>query len=398
MTSPNSGTPPDAQPVETAKKNGKSLTLWSFSVLLFLAALTWLLLWVFYFQYYETTDDAYVNGNMVRISSVVEGSVVSYAAEDTYLVREGQLLVQLDETNYRVSYEKELSTLAVTMLEVRQMYDRVSANRAHLESQKSVLSKAKYDYENRVPLALAKAVSNEDLVHAQDDLLFAQFQVQQAEYELRVSMDAVGTFAMVDHPLIQQQRAKVREAFYKLKHCSIYAPCTGYVAQRSVQVGQSVLPTTALMSVIPENYLWVDANFKETQLPYMRIGQPAEVWLDLYGSRVLYKGTVLGIASGTGSIFSLLPPQNATGNWIKIVQRLPVRISLDPEVLRAHPGRLGLSAYVKVDLSEQQLPLLAQAPSAQPPTKTSVFEISFSEVNLLMDQLAAELLNSSPSS
>ena len=358
----------------------------------------WVLLWFFYFQYYESTDDAYVNGNMVEINSVVEGSVIFYAAEDTDLVVEGQILVQLDPTNYRILYEKELSGLGATVLEVKQMYDRIKVNRATVGRQQASVDKARYDFENRQHLVDSRAVSNEDFVHSQEDYRIAKSTLEQAEYELELSLNAVGPYTVLNHPLVEKQKAAVRDAYHRLRHCSIYAPCTGFVAQRSVQIGQSVRPNSPLMSLIPAGNVpglpvWVDANFKETQLKYMRIGQPAEVSLDIYGSRVLYKGRVLGIASGTGSVFSLIPPQNATGNWIKIVQRLPVRIYLDSKVLKDYPARLGLTAYVTVDLTRQDLPMLAPASSSAPATTTPVFDISMQDVDEAIDLIIAEALN-----
>lgn len=369
---------------DTNSRNRK--LVWVTGVII-LCAFLWLCYWLFYLQYHESTDDAYANGNMIYVNAAVPGSVVAFFADDTDLVQEGQLLILLDATAYRVAYEKELATLASTVLQVRQLYDSVLANQANVDNKRIAMKKALYDYDNRANLVGAKAVSNEEFIHAQDSLKMAQFDLKQAEHQLQVAQDAAGVTSIVQHPLIEQQKKNVLTAFYNLEHCSIYAPATGYVALRSVDVGQWATVTTALMAIIPTDYVWVDANFKETQLTYMRIGQPATVWFDLYGSRHPFKGKVLGIASGSGSVFSLIPPQNATGNWIKIVQRLPVRISLDPETLKHYPTRLGISAEVDVNISNQSLPLLAEIPSTKPVSKTRVYDLNFDQVNALIDAI-----------
>lgn len=276
--------------------------LWFTLVLLIVGAI-WLCYWFFYLQYYQWTDDAYANGSMIKINSAIGGSVVAFYADDTDLVTEGQLLVSLDPTEYQIIYERELATLANVVLQVRQLHDTVLVNRAVLQNRQSLLSKAQYDYENRLQLIGSQAISNEDFIHAQDDLAIAESNLKQAQEQLKVSEDAFGNSSIEMHPLIEQQKAQISKAYYDLQHCSIYAPATGYVAQRSVNVGQWVSQTTNMMAVIPIDYVWVDANYKETQLTYMRIGQPAKISFDLYGSNVEYLGKVIGIASGSGSIF-----------------------------------------------------------------------------------------------
>lgn len=382
---------------EPSIKNGRNRWLLWFTFFLILAGLLWLLLYLLYFQYHESTDDAYANGNMITINSAISGSVIAFYADDTDLVKEGQLLVELDKTDYLVKYEQSLANLAATVLQVRQLFENVVANRANVESRKVALSRARYDYQNRSQLVDTEAVSKEDYTHSKDDVATAQSLFTQAEAQLSSAMAAAGNTSLEQHPLIIQAKANVREAYYNLKHCAIYAPYTGYVAQRTVNVGQSVIPTTPLMAIIPKDYVWVDANFKETQLKYMRIGQPAVAWFDLYGSKIKYEGKVLGIASGSGSVFSLIPPQNATGNWIKIVQRLPVRISLNPEQLKNYPARLGISAEVDVDITNQDLPLLAVESFTKPIAITSVFDIHLDEVNQVIDQVIAENLKKTES-
>lgn len=380
---------PNAAPItEVPSTNHKrAKMLWLLTSVLLAIALGWFLLWFFYFQYFADTDDAYANGSTVNISPAVSGSVVAFYADDTDLVLEGQLLVELDRTFYQIAYDKALASLATQVLELKQLHDDALAAQANVEVKKRLLSKSKFDYENRSSLIGSKAVSKEEYIHSQDDLSIAENTLKQAEYQLKTAQDILGNTSIEQHPLLEQKKAEVREAYYNINHCSIYAPTTGYIAKRAVNVGQSVQRTSNLMAIIPTNYVWVDANFKETELTYMRVGQPATVWFDLYGSHVKYQGKVLGIGLGSGSVFSIIPPQNATGNWIKIVQRIPVRVSLDPEMVKKYPVRLGISAEVTVDITDQSLPFLTQVPPSKPVATTEVFDIHLNEVNKIIDQI-----------
>ncbi len=396
-TSQNNETADNGLPENGEKNNGtgkrNKIIYWMTGAIL-LVLLVWFLLWLFYLRFHESTDDAYANGNLININSAVPGSCVAFYADDTDLVEKGQLLVLLDSTPYKITFEKELATLASEVLHVRELYTKVEVSRAEVESKRVAWKKAAYNYKNRKSLIGALAVSNEDYTHAKDDLKAARFALKQAESQLQVSLDAAGNTPIEKHPRIEKQKEIVRNAYYNLRHCSIFAPARGYVAKRAVEVGQWVLPNMNLMAVIPAAGMWVDANFKETELTHMRVGQPATVWFDIYGSDVEYKGKVLGISSGTGSVFSVIPPQNATGNWIKIVQRLAVRISLDPEMLEKYPARLGLSAEVKVNTSDRKLPMLSVATVKAAVGSTDVFDIAMDEVDQQIDQVIRKNLES----
>lgn len=382
--------PVSSAPVLPPPAPKRSTALLWVTLVLLAIGLAWLIYYLLVLQYYESTDDAFANGNLIAIHSAIPGSVTGFYADDTDFVTEGQLLVTLDPTDYQVAFDKELATLSATVLEVRQLYVAVESNRVNVQNKTVMLERAQYDFDNRSKLVGALAVSNEEFVHAKEALASAQWSLKEAEYHLQMAQDAVGNTTLETHPRIEAQKNNVRQAFYNLQHCNIYAPASGNIAQRTVDVGQWISPAVSLMAVIPTDYVWVDANFKETQLKHMRIGQPATVWFDIYGSGVKYRGKVLGIASGTGSVFSLIPPQNATGNWIKIVQRLPVRISLDREQLNKFPTRLGLSAEVSVDITQQDLPMMstASASSASKPLgTTNVFDLNFDKVNALMESV-----------
>lgn len=370
---------------EIQPKRSKFL-IWITIGFIFIAFL-WICYWYFFLRNHESTSDAYVNGNLININSVIQGSCVAFYADDTDLVNEGQLLVQLDSTKPQLDYETQLANLAATALKVKQLYSEVNVNRAILKTREAAFRKAEFDYQNRKNLVDAQAISTEEFIHSEETYQSALHSLKEAEYQLQVSLDAAGHTRPEQHPLIEEQKEMVRAAYYTLFHCRIYAPATGYVAQRNIQVGSSVGPARNLMAVISADAFWVDANFKETQLSDIRIGQPAEVTFDLYGSDVKFKGTVIGIASGTGSIFSIIPPQNATGNWIKVVQRLAVRIGLDPEMIKQYPLRLGLSATVDIDTSQQDLPVLAQEPSKKQVMETEVFHIPMKEINQIINRI-----------
>lgn len=375
------------------KENHRNRFLYGLIAMILLVGIGWYLLWLFYLQYYEFTDDAYVSGNHVNLRSVISGTPISFYADETGLVLEGQLLVALDPTVHQVAFDKQLAELAQVILKVQEIYDNVPVRKARAENQRVKVAKARYDYANRQRLVSSSAISEEDYTHAQDDLKLAESTLEEFEGELRIAEGLRGPTPIEKHPMILAQKEAVREAYFYLAHCSIYAPYKGYIGKRAVQVGQWVTPTTNLMSIIPLEGMWVDANYKETQLTKMRMGQPAEVWFDQFGSSVKFKGKVIGIGFGTGSVFSLIPPQNATGNWIKIVQRVPVRIGIDVDDVQKYPLRLGLSAQVYVDLKDQELPWQAKEPVGKVIAATDVFALKFEKLEEKMNEIVQKFLN-----
>lgn len=372
------------------RNDSRTRALKLFTLFLILLAIIWAGYWFTHQRYFQSTENAYSNGNLVRVNSVVSGSVVGFYADNTDLVLEGQLLADLDPTEYRIKLNQELATLRAVVLEVKQLKANIPVQEANVKTKQKKLERARYDFENRQRLVASRAIPLEDFIHSQDDYAIARSELRQAIHQLKLSQEAMGSAEVATHPLVEKQIAVVRSAYYNLVHCKVFAPTTGYVALRTVEVGQAVAPFTSLMAIIPKDYIWVDANFKETQLSDMRIGQPATITFDFYGADVKFKGKVLGIASGSGSVFSIIPPQNATGNWIKIVQRLPVRVALDKETLEKHPIRLGLSAEVRVDISDVNLPQLAQVPPAEPVATTHVFDIDFEPINQQINQIIEE--------
>ncbi|NUO72858.1 MAG: HlyD family efflux transporter periplasmic adaptor subunit [Frateuria sp.] len=339
-----------------------------------LAALVWILLWMFVFSRREKTDNAYVGGNQVTISAQVPGTVVAIMADDTQRVDAGQVLVKLDPTDAQVRLAQARSALAQAVRGVRQQTSSASGADAQLASSRLELAKLEADLKRHLPLLAAHAESPEIVQHLRDGVAQARAAVNAAEAQAAAAHAAIEGTDVAENPAVLQARANFRAAWIAAQRNAILAPVSGYVAQRSVQLGNSVQPGQQLMTVVPLHDLWIDANFKEGQLQHIRIGQPATVKADIYGGDVEYRGKVVGLGAGTGSTFSLLPAQNATGNWIKVVQRVPVRIALDDRELEKHPLRVGLSTEVTVDITDDRGPVLAQAPAQQPVAETTVYD------------------------
>lgn len=311
--------------------------------------------WYFMFgRWAEETDDAYVAGNQVQITPQVGGTVVSIAADDGMKVEQGQLLVQLDPTDTEVALQQAQANLARTVRQVRGMYRSVEGAQAEFNARQVTLKRARDDYARRKGLAATGAISNEELAHAADELAAAEAAVAGSREAVERNRALVDDTVIATQPDVQAAAAQLRQAYLNNARAGIVAPVTGYVARRSVQVGQRVQPGAVLMAVVPTEQMWVEANFKETQLRHMRLGQEVELRSDLYGGDVRYKGHITSLGMGTGSAFSLLPAQNASGNWIKIVQRVPVRISIDAKQLAEHPLRIGLSMKAEVNLHDQK--------------------------------------------
>jgi membrane fusion protein (multidrug efflux system) len=339
-----------------------------------LAAVAWVLLWLFVFSTREKTDNAYVGGNQVAISAQVPGIVTSILADDTQRVEAGQVLVKLDNTDADVRLQQMSSALAQTVRQVRQQTESATSADAQVTKARVDLKKAQADLARRAPLVAAQAEAPETVQHLRDAVDQAQASLDAAQAQAAASHATIEGTQIATNPAVEQARANYRSAWIAAQRNNIYAPVTGYVAQRSVQVGNSVQPGQQLMAVVPLHNLWVDANFKENQLRHIRVGQPAKIEADLYGSSAEFHGKVIGLGAGTGSVFSLLPAQNATGNWIKVVQRVPVRIALDDKELDQHPLRVGLSADVTVDITDDKGAMNAAPGNGQPIAQTTVYE------------------------
>ncbi|MBC5763074.1 efflux RND transporter periplasmic adaptor subunit [Ramlibacter albus] len=336
---------------------------------------------------YESTDNAYVQGNVVQITPQIAGTVLAIYAEETDYVKAGQPLVKLDPADVQIALRQAEANLGVTVRQVQTVYAnnaklaaQVRLRQAEADRARAELQRARDDLARRAPLAANGAISKEELAHAHSQLATAQsaFEAAQASTatareELASNQALTQGASVEEHPQVEAAAARLREAWIAARRASIPAPVDGYVAKRVVQLGQRVAAGAPLMSVVPLRQVWVEANFKEIQVRKIRIGQPVELTADLYGRRVKFHGKVEGLGVGTGAAFALLPAQNATGNWIKVVQRLPVRIALDPKEVVSNPLRVGLSMQATVNISSAEGKTLADASRAASEAQTPVF-------------------------
>jgi membrane fusion protein (multidrug efflux system) len=388
MSSPNPNTADTPIVQAPPANNRRGMLLRLLMAVIVLAAIAWTAWYFLDGRWYESTDDAYINGNIVQITPRIAGTVTSIAADDGDFVKQGQVLVTLDKSDADVGLQRAAANLANTVRRVRGLYSTVSGAQAQVAVEKVALQKAQADYNRRRDLARSGAISAEELAHARDALTAAQSALTTSEQQLQTNKVLVDDTAVASHPDVKAAAAQYRAAYLDDVRTVMVAPVTGYVAKRTVQVGQRVQPGAALMAVVPLHGVWVDANFKETQLTHMRIGQPVEITSDVYGGSVKYKGKVESLGVGTGSAFSLLPAQNATGNWIKIVQRIPVRVVFtDPAQLDQHPLRIGMSLATEVDLHDQNGPTLAQSVRSEPRFSTDVYKNQLADANAQIERI-----------
>ena len=388
MSSPNPNTADTSVVQAPPANNRRGLLLRLLSVVIVLAVIAWTAWYFLEGRWYESTDDAYVNGNIVQITPRISGTVISITADDGDLVKQGEVMVKLDKSDADVGLQSAGANLANTVRKVRGLYSTVTGAQAQVAVEKVALQKAQADYSRRRDLAKTGAISSEELSHALDALTAAQSALTTSEQQLQTNKVLVDDTIVASHPDVKAAAAQYRAAYLDDVRTVMVAPVTGYVAKRTVQVGQRVQPGAALMAIVPLHEVWVDANFKETQLDHMRIGQSVEISSDVYGGSVKYKGQVESLGVGTGSAFSLLPAQNATGNWIKIVQRIPVRVVFtDQSQLEKYPLRIGMSLDTNVNLHDQNGAALSQTPRTEARFSTDVYQQELAKADQQIDQI-----------
>jgi membrane fusion protein (multidrug efflux system) len=359
---------------DAAPTNGRRARLLQLLIGLFLiAGISYGVYWALVARYVESTDDAYVGGNLVQITPQVAGTVLAIGADDTDFVKAGQVLVQLDQADARIALDQAEAALARSVRQVRNVVATTAQIEANVAQRETEIERARADLARRAPLAASGALPAEELQHARDTLAGSRAALDAAEQQLAAHKTLIDHTTIASHPDVRAAAARVREAYLAYARTALLAPVSGIVAKRSVQLGQRVAPGAPLMAVISLDEVWVDANFKERQMLNLRLGQAVKLHADIYGSAVEFHGHVAGFGAGTGSAFALLPPQNATGNWIKVVQRVPVRITLDPAELARHPLRLGLSMEVDIDTHERGGERRSTAARAQPAYRTEVY-------------------------
>jgi membrane fusion protein (multidrug efflux system) len=372
-----------AAPAGASDKRRRVLALIAL-IFLVLGAL-WAAYWVLFLSTREQTDDAYVNGNKVVISAQISGTVIAVLTDDTQLVKAGQVLVRLDPIDAQTALDRASSALAQAVREVRQQQSTADQYDSAIETRRLELARAQADLAKREPLLAERAIAPEEVRHAREGVELARAALAQAIRQSASSHVLVDGTSVEDNPAVLQSKAAYRDAWIAAQRNAVVAPVTGYVAERSVQLGQHIQAGQALMTVIPLNTLWIDANFKEVQLRHLRPGQPAQVRSDLYGSGHIFHGHIVGMSAGTGAAFALLPPQNASGNWIKVVQRVPVRIQIDDNDLERSPLRVGLSATVTVDTTSRDGPVLAAGVNDRTVGITQVYTQDLEKANAEAD-------------
>ena len=360
-----------------------------------LAGIGWLLYHFMIGRWREDTDDAYVQGNVVTVTPQAGGTVVGINVEDGMRVEAGQTLVSFDASDADVAYAQAVANLAGAVRQVRGIYRAVDAGRAEIAAREVALAQAQADVSRRTGLVASGAVSAEELAHAKAQLAAAQAALSGSREQAARNRVLVDNSELRDNPQVLAAAAQLRAALLGKQRATIVAPTAGYIAKRNVQLGQRVAAGTALMAIIPLDEVWVDANFKETQLRKLRLGQPVELHSELYGDDVTYHGRLESLGMGTGSAFALLPAQNASGNWIKIVQRVPVRIALDKRELQQHPLRLGLSMHATVDLHEAGNGLLPAATANAPKLITDAYAKQLADADALIDRVIRDNLGGS---
>ncbi|UXN35320.1 EmrA/EmrK family multidrug efflux transporter periplasmic adaptor subunit [Avibacterium paragallinarum] len=376
---------------KTNKKRKKALAYFV-TILLILAVIAGLY-WFFFVRNYEETEDAYVAGNQVMISAQVSGNARQIKVDNMDFVHAGDVLLVLDDTDLKLNFAQAQDNLASAVRQIEQLGFTVKQLQAILNAKLTALNKAKGDLQRREQLAKTGSIDKESLQHAKEAVALAEADWQATQNQLAANQALLKGLPLREQPEVKKAVSALTLAWLNLQRSQILSPVAGYVARRSVQVGQKVAAGSPLMAVISTQQMWLDANFKETQLRKMRIGQPVKVVFDLYGDDVKFDGKVSGIEMGTGSAFSLLPAQNATGNWIKVVQRVPVRIDLDPEQMKKYPLRIGLSANVEVNVAETQGEVLRKPRPNDVLYQTQTLDYDLRPVNELAEKIIQENSN-----
>lgn len=383
MSDQQTDTPTSSNNKSQQRKKGLSI----FILLLLLIAIGSAAYWFFFIKGFEETEDAYVSGNQVMVSAQVAGNISKINVDNMDPVQAGDVLLELDDTNAKLSFEQAKSNLANAVRQVSQLNYTVKQLKSAVRANEITLAQAQGNLNRRVQLVKDGAIDKESFQHAKEAVELAKANLTTSQNQLGANQALLLDGPLSEQPQIQSAVSNLKQAWLNLERTKIRSPIKGYVARRNAQVGQAVSVGGALMAVVTTDQMWLDANFKETQLTHMRIGQPVEIHFDLYGKDKTFNGKVIGIEMGTGSAFSLLPTQNATGNWIKVVQRVPVRIQLDPQQLAENPLRIGLSATVKVNVTDSQGETLRnQAPSTTL-YSTNVLQYDESAVNNLIESI-----------
>jgi len=375
---------------EPKKLRKKQKTILWFSVSIGVLVIVIFLWWFFWGRFISSTDDAYVHGNQVKLTPQISGIVTSINAVNTQLVEAGQILVQLDRTDRMIAFKQSKATLAETIRKVTQEFEKVYALAAQFELVQAELLKKEVIYLDRKEVITTGAISEEEYIEAQANYWATKANLKSVKYELMQVVSKVKNTTIRTHPIVENAKEVLRQSFVNLQRCTLRAPVTGLIAQRRVQVGEAITPDIPLLTIVPIDQMWIEANFKEVDLSKIRLGQQVKMSADIYGKEIIYTGEVIGIGIGSGAVFSALPPQNATGNWIKIVQRIPVKVSLNSDQLKRYPLRLGLSMNVHVDIRNIQGDRIPSKASGRPIYQTDIFQDQIEGAETIINQVMNE--------
>ncbi|WP_294613641.1 efflux RND transporter periplasmic adaptor subunit [uncultured Gilliamella sp.] len=357
------------------------------TLLFILFALAYGVYWFMFCRFSESTDNAYVMGNQIPVDVQINGRILAINVDDNDFIEQNAVIATIDAIDAENDFGYAKNALIKAIREMHQIQITNEKLSASIQLKQVTLDKLKQDLERRENLWSRKMISQEEIIHARQDVDIAINDLNISQHELAINNALLMQTPLLKQPSIQQAIFKLKQAWLNLKRTKITAPVTGYVARRSVQVGTQVTKGERLMAIVPLDQIWVEANFKEVQLNDIRIGQLVTLESDYYGEKVKFKGKISGIAMGTGSAFSLLPAQNATGNWIKVIQRLPVRIELDKAQIKQFPLRIGLSMHVNVDTHDTTGKLLTDIPAKTIKYQTDSLSFDESEFAQLIDDI-----------
>ncbi|MCH9609523.1 MAG: putative multidrug resistance protein EmrK [Chlamydiales bacterium] len=359
----------------------------------FFIVIVWFLYWLIYGQFHVKTDDAYVHGNKLSLTPQISSGVAAIFAEETNFVEQGQLVVKLSTEESLITFNKLKEELGSTVRQVSGYFHDAEAKQAELELTRANLRQAELDLLHREGLAQTGAISKEEYEQYQTNVIVREAEVEAAQKELEKAEALIVDVTVETHPEVLTMVTKLRQAYYNIIRCNILAPMSGYIAKRSVQVGDYIREGETMLEIVPLNYLWVEANFRENRLKRIRIDQPVTFTADMHGRGVKYHGRVVGLTAGSGNAFALLPPENASGNWIKVIQRVPVRISIDPAEILQNPLVLGVSIHINVDAHDTKGSMIAQTATQFPLYTTDIYKEQYEKINEIMpilDQIIQE--------
>jgi membrane fusion protein (multidrug efflux system) len=381
--------PKHLTPEQKSARRKRKRIMTALAIFFLIIAILYLCYWLIWGRFEEYTDDAYVNGNVVRLMPQISGTITAIYTDDTQYVEQGQPVLKLDDSDMLIALQRTEASLGQTVRSVRALFDNVQQAAQMVSLRHAELEQASLDLKRRAGLVGEKAISREEMQHYLTSFEGAEAQYNYAKSQYNSALAQIDNTSLYQHPKVLRAKVDLRNAYLNYQRTTILAPVSGYVAKRSAQVGQQVTPGTSLLAIVPLNQIWVDANYKETQLGHLRIGQPVSVTVDALDGREFH-GRILGLSPGTGSAFDLLPPQNATGNWIKIVQRLPVKIVLEQQEIRDHPLQIGLSVRTTSNTHKRNGSILDKTVSSAPIFITDVYSKQLANVDVMITTIITQ--------